>query len=47
MAALTEVKNQIGNLAVEVAEKVLRKELAGTENQSKYAHLLVEEIKLN
>ncbi len=47
MAALTEVKNQIGNLAVEVAEKVLRKELAGAENQSKYAHTLVEEIKLN
>lgn len=46
MAALTEVKNQIGNLAVEVAEKVLRKELAG-DNQSEYAHKLVDEIKLN
>lgn len=47
MAALTEVKNQIGNLAVEVAEKVLRKELAGAESQNAYAHTLVEEIKLN
>lgn len=46
MAALTEVKNQIGNLAVEVAEKVLRKELAG-DKQSEYAHQLVDEIKLN
>lgn len=47
MAALTEVKNQIGNLAVEVAEKVLRKELAGAESQNAYAHTLVEDIKLN
>lgn len=46
-AAMTEVKNQIGNLAVEVAEKVLRKELGGTDNQSQYANQLVEEIKLN
>lgn len=47
MAALTEVKNEIGNLAVEVAEKVLRKELAGADKQSEYAHTLVNEIKLN
>lgn len=47
MAALTEVKNQIGNLAVEVAEKVLRKELDGASNQSTYAQQLVSEIKLN
>lgn len=46
-AAMTEVKNQIGNLAVEVAEKVLRKELASADSQSTYAHTLVEEIKLN
>lgn len=47
MAALTEVKNEIGKLAVEVAEKVLRKELATTDAQSNYASLLAEEIKLN
>lgn len=47
MAALTEVKNQIGNLAVEVAEKVLRKQLEGSANQSAYAQQLVQEIKLN
>lgn len=47
MAALTEVKNQIGNLAVEVAEKVLRKQLDGSANQSAYAQQLVQEIKLN
>ncbi len=47
MAALTEVKNQIGNLAVEVAEKVLRKELTSADAQSQYAGQLAEEIKLN
>lgn len=47
MAALTEVKNEIGKLSLEVAEKVLRKELAAPESQDAYAKQLVEEIKLN
>lgn len=47
MAALTEVKNEIGKLALEVAEKVLRKELATPESQNNYAKELVGEIKLN
>ena len=47
MAALTEVKNEIGKLAVEVAEKVLRKQLATTAAQNDYAQLLAEEIKMN
>jgi len=47
MAALTEVKNEIGNLAVEVAEKILRKQLSGVDAQSAYAELLSENAKLN
>lgn len=47
MAALTEVKNEIGHLAVEVAEKILRKQLATAESQNDYAKLLAEDIKLN
>lgn len=47
MAAMTEVKNEIGNLAVEVAEKILRKQLSSAEAQNSYASLLAEEIKLN
>jgi F-type H+-transporting ATPase subunit b len=47
MAALTEVKNEIGNLAVEVAEKILRKQLSTVEAQSGYASLLAEDVKLN
>lgn len=47
MAALTEVKNEIGQLAVAVAEKVLRQQLATNESQNSYAKLLAEEIKMN
>ncbi len=47
MAALTEVKNEIGKLAVEVAEKVIRKQLATADSQNDYAQLLAEEIKMN
>lgn len=47
MAAITDVKNQIGNLVIEVAEKVLRRELDNTADQEKYIRQLAEEIKLN
>ncbi len=47
MAALTEVKNEIGKLAVEVAEKVIRKQLATADSQNDYALMLAEEIKMN
>lgn len=46
-AALTEVKNMAGNLAIEIAEKVLRKELADKEAQKNYASSLVDEFKMN
>ena len=47
MAALTDVKNEIGKLSVEVAEKILRKQLAAGEAQDQYVNMLAEEIKLN
>jgi F-type H+-transporting ATPase subunit b len=47
MAALTEVKNQIGNLVVEVSEKVLRRELAAKQEQENYIRDLAKDIKLN
>ena len=47
MAALAEVKNEIGNLAVEVAEKILRTQLAQGEAQNNYADMLAQDIKLN
>jgi len=47
MAALIEVKNEIGKLAIEVSEKILRKQLSTADAQSAYAGLLAEEVKLN
>lgn len=47
MAALTDVKNQVGNLALEVAEKILRKELANKDAHQHYIRQLAEEIRLN
>lgn len=47
MAALTEVKNEIGNLAVEVAGKILRKQLSAADGQDAYMKMLAEDIKLN
>src|SRR5579872_1572397 len=47
MAALTEVKNQVGTLVVEVAEKILRRELADKAQQEQYIRQLSNEVKLN
>jgi F-type H+-transporting ATPase subunit b len=47
MAALTDVKNQVGSLVVEVAEKILRKELSDKQQQEKYIKELAGDIKLN
>lgn len=46
LAALTEVKNQVGNLVIEVSEKVLRKELSDKNAQANYISQLASEIKL-
>jgi len=46
-AALTEVKNEIGSLALEVAEKILRKQLNNGDGQEMYTKMLAEDIKLN
>jgi F-type H+-transporting ATPase subunit b len=45
--ALTEVKNQVGALVIEVAEKVLRRELANKAEQENYIKQLAEGVKLN
>jgi F-type H+-transporting ATPase subunit b len=47
MAALTDIKNQVGKMVVEVSEKILRKELSDKANQESYISKLAEEIKLN
>jgi F-type H+-transporting ATPase subunit b len=47
MAAITEIKNQVGTLVVEVAEKVLRRELSNKTEQENYIRQLSNEVKLN
>ena len=47
MAALTDIKNAVGLLVVEVSEKVLRKELSNKAAQEDYIRTLANEVQLN
>jgi F-type H+-transporting ATPase subunit b len=47
MAALIEIKNQVGTMVLEVSEKVLRRELDNKSDQENYIKKLVDEIKVN
>jgi F-type H+-transporting ATPase subunit b len=47
LAALTDVKNQVGKMVIEVAEKVLRKELSDKAAQEAHIKDLVNEVKLS
>lgn len=45
--AMTDVKNQAGLLALDIAEKVLRKELKTDASQVDFANKLAKDINLN
>lgn len=47
MAAVVDLKNQVGNLVIEVSEKVLRRELSNKAQQETYIKELANDIKLN
>ncbi|NCO56379.1 MAG: ATP synthase F0 subunit B [Bacteroidetes bacterium CG02_land_8_20_14_3_00_31_25] len=47
MAALTDIKNQISFLSVEIAEKILKKELLKDANQKEFIESLIKDINLN
>lgn len=47
LAALTEIKNQIAFLSVDIAEKILQKELSSELRQKEYIENLVKDINLN
>ena len=47
MAAITDLKNQLGNMVVEVSEKILRRELSNKAEQETYIRQLTEGVKLN
>lgn len=46
-AAMIEVKNEIGILATQIAEKVIRKELKGQAEHDGYVNTLIKEMNLN
>lgn len=46
-SALLEVKNEVGAMALDIAEKVIRKELSNDQTQKTYVNQLVDEIKMN
>jgi len=46
-AAIVEVKNKVGMMAIEIAEKVMKRELKGSSEHVSYVNDLVKEIELN
>lgn len=46
-AAMMEVKNEVGAIALSIAEKVIRKELAGNSEQENFVNSLVKDLSLN
>jgi F-type H+-transporting ATPase subunit b len=46
-AAITELKNQVATLSIEIAEKILREQLKDTEKQKQLAEKYLKEVKLN
>ena len=46
-AALVDLKNQSGMMALEIAEKIIKKQLSGDSEQEKFANSLIDDIKLN
>jgi len=46
MAALTDVKNQIGNMVIEISEKVIRRSLENSQDQETYIRQLADDVRL-
>jgi F-type H+-transporting ATPase subunit b len=47
MAAIIDLKNQVGNIAVDIAEKILERELKSKAEHEQYVKDLVDGMKLN
>jgi len=47
MAAMTELKNQLADWSLEIAKKILQKELADPKQQEKYIKELLVNVKFN
>jgi len=47
MAAISELKNQVAKMSIEIAEKILRQELSNDEKQRALMDNLIKDISLN
>ena len=47
MAAITELKNQVAILSIQVAEKVIRQQLSTDEKQKQLVQELLKDVKMN
>jgi F-type H+-transporting ATPase subunit b len=47
MAAITELKNQLAELSLEVAKKILKRELSDPKKQEEYSQELMKDVKFN
>lgn len=47
MAAMTDLKNQIASISIEIAEKILERELSEASKQEEFLKKLIEKAKLN
>ena len=47
MAAVTELKNQVAKLSIEIAEKILRDELSSADKQKTLVNNLLQDVNLN
>jgi F-type H+-transporting ATPase subunit b len=46
-AAIVEVKNTVGALAIDIAGKIVRKELSGSEDHKSFVEKMIKESNLN
>lgn len=46
-AAMAELKNQVSNLSIEIAEKILKSELTDKDSQTKLVEKMLGDVKLN
>lgn len=47
MIAITELKNQVASLSIEIAEKILKSELSSDEKQKSLVNTLLKDVNLN
>lgn len=47
LAVINDLKNQVASISIEIAEKILQKELANKEEQQQLTKKLIEEVKIN